>query len=241
MLVPGFNGSGRIWLEGDNEWTRFADREGLVLVGQSLQTTMEEVKAHKGYYYPALWSGKATLEAVEEIGRREHIPTERFLLFGFSAGAHFTHGFALWKAERVLAFVAYSAAWWEKPTAAARGVPGLIMCGEDDERLEASRTFLQEALQFKLPWMWRSYAGLGHEVRPQPLRMAQAFLGYYAKASPIQVNATAGIPRAAYFGDIQQYEFFAADSEEAKRIPEELRIPIPSREVAESWKEEKPR
>ena len=241
VLVPGFNGSGRAWLEGDNDWTRFADREGLLLVGPSFQTTMEEVHAHKGYYYPALWSGKATLEAVEEIGRREHVPTERFMLFGFSAGAHFAHGFALWKPERVLAFVAYSAAWWEKPTAAARTVPGLILCGESDVRLEPSRTFFQDALQLKLPWMWRSYSGLGHEVQPQVVRMAQSFLGYHARTSPVQGNTTTGTPKPACYGDIQRYEFFAADSEGAKRIPDELRIPIPSREVAEVWKEEKPR
>jgi len=240
VLIPGFNGVGRTWLEGDNEWTQFADLEGILLIGPSFNTTMEEVRAHRGYYYPALWSGEATLRAVEEIGRRERVPVDKFMIFGFSAGAHFAHGFALWKPERVSAFVAYSAGWWDKPTLAAKAVPGLIMCGEGDERYEATRAFMAQAADLKLPWMWRSYAGVGHEIRPPVIRMAQSFLKFYASQAPPPGGAGGAMTPPAFIGDIQRYVYFAADSEEARNIPADQRVPLPSREVAEAWKTETP-
>jgi pimeloyl-ACP methyl ester carboxylesterase len=231
VLVPGMNGDGKAWLRGENAWTRFADAEGLVLVGPSFCTTPEEVRAEAGYYYPRLWSGEATMAAVEKIGRQERVPVDKLLIFGFSAGAHFAHRFALWKPQRVGAFVAYSAAWWDKPTAAAHGVPGLLLCGEEDPRFGPTRACVEAAQRLGLPWMWRGYREVSHEVRPPVVLMAQVFLRHYARA-----DKTAG--PSPFIGDAQTYAYFAAASEEASRIPEELRVCLPSREIAEIWKEE---
>src|SRR5205823_4914970 len=100
----------------DESWTRFADSHGLVLVGPSFVSSQQDVHAGQGYYYAGLWSGEATLRALDEIAKRETahgtIRTERLFLFGVSAGAHFVHRFTLWRPERVAAFAVYSAAWW---------------------------------------------------------------------------------------------------------------------------------
>ena len=38
-----------------------------------------------------------------------------------------------WKPERVLAWCAYSASWWDEPQVAARNFPpGIVACGEED-------------------------------------------------------------------------------------------------------------
>ena len=44
------------------------------------------------------------------------------------------------------AFVAYSGGWWDAPTDRLKGVPALIMCGEEDERYQATYEFFQKGL-----------------------------------------------------------------------------------------------
>ncbi len=223
-------------------WSEFADREGLVLVAPTFKTTKDEAHSCKGYYYPAQWSGEVVLEAVRRIAdaKKENaveIETEKILIFGFSAGAHFAHRFALWKPDRVRAFAAYSAAWWDGPTVAARNVPGLIMCGEADGRYEASREFMAKGQALGLPWIWRGYRHTGHEMTPEVLRVAQAFLAHYAHppaTQPSTLNA-----RAPLIGDIQSYRFYPADSAEAALIPGEARVELPSPAVAKAWSEER--
>lgn len=238
-LIPGYNGDGRAMI--DKAWSEFADREGLVLVAPTFKTTKEEVHSGKGYYYPAQWSGEVVLEAVRRIAETEKkkgidIETDKILIFGFSAGAHFAHRFALWKPGRVRAFAAYSAAWWGEPTAEARRLPGLIMCGEADPRHEASREFMAKAQALGLPWIWRGYRHTGHEMTPDVIRMAQAFLAHYAHPPDSQPSTFNAQP--PLIGDTQSYRFYSADSAEAALIPEDARVELPSPAVAKAWSEE---
>lgn len=128
LLIPGYNGSGEALL--DARWKVFAEKHGLVLLAPTFKTTPEELRRGRGYYYPEQGSG-AEVERMLAQGKQESgVQTDKILIFGFSAGAHFAHRFAMWKPERVKAFVAYSAAWWSEPTETLRGVPALIICGE---------------------------------------------------------------------------------------------------------------
>lgn len=228
MLVPGSNGDGRGMLEATGSWTRFADEMHLVLVGPTFKTTLEEVHSRQGYYYPELWSGEATLKALEQIRAQTGARGDKVLIFGFSAGAHFAHRFALWKPDKVAAFVAYSAGWWDAPTAALRNTPGLIMCGEADERYQPTYAFFFQGRQLGLPLIWRSYTGVGHELKPQVVAMAQAFLGFYAQEQKPQ----------NFVGDVQSYRFYEAGSADAQRVPPEARVILPSRRIAEAWAKE---
>ena len=230
LLVPGFNGDGRMFLQ-EPIWTHFADQEDLILVSPSFHTTLEEIQANEGYYNPKLWSGDATLSALDKIAAKTGAKTDRILIFGFSAGAHFTNGFVLWKPERVKAFVCYSAAWWQAPTAALHDLPGLVMCGEDDERYNASLAFMRQGQELGLPWIWRSYKGTEHVMTPKIAKMAQAFLAHYAR--DVKPFRTGGI-----IGNMQTYEYFDEKSPEAGKIPKDLRITLPSKTVAEVWKQE---
>jgi pimeloyl-ACP methyl ester carboxylesterase len=229
VVVPGFNGDGRDWLRDGGGWAEFAEQEKLVLVAPTFKTNEEEIHARHGYYYPEEWSGKATLETLDRIHRETGVDVRKVLLFGYSAGAHFTHRFANWRPDRVRAFVAYSAGWWDAPSPALRGVPALVMCGEDDPRFGATREFMRKAQALHLPWLWRSYAGTDHEITPAVRRMAEAFLGACQRGGEAKALA----------GDLQTYEVFPQGGDEAEAIPEELRVALPSRGVAEIWKQEK--
>ena len=230
VLVPGFNGDGAGML--DARWKAFAEKNGLVLLAPTFHADGNECNQGKGYYYPEQGSGEAMEQALREVTRRSGVATDKILLFGFSAGAHFGHRFALWHPQRVRAFVAYSAAWWSEPTVRLKTVPALIMCGETDERYPASFAFFRQGQKLGCPWVWRSFGHTGHELTPAVRNMAEVFLAHYA-ALPAQRPSTPGEVR---YGDIQTFK--AVGRAEKKSIPEELRIELPSPAVAEVWRKE---
>jgi poly(3-hydroxybutyrate) depolymerase len=227
LLIPGYNGDGRDMLN-DTGWARFADKEHLILVAPTFKTTPQELDKRQGYYYPELWSGKATTTALQQIQSRVDADTSKILLFGFSAGAHFVHRFANWNPERIRAFVACSAGWWDSPLPRLRTVPALIMCGERDLRFGPTHEFMQKGQSLRLPWIWRGYAQVDHQITPPVQRMAEAFLAHYARNQPAEPWA----------GDLQTYEVFPTGSAEAEAIPPELRVLLPSKEMAEVWRQE---
>jgi pimeloyl-ACP methyl ester carboxylesterase len=201
-----------------------ADREGVILLAPTFQATKSEIENRKGYYYPAEWSGGVLLRALDELRRRTGCETDTVFLCGHSAGAHFAHRFAIWRPDRVAAFAAYSAAWWDEPTAEMKQVPALIMCGEADLRYETTLEFLQRGLAQDSPWVWRGYAATGHEMTPAVQRMAAVFLEHYLR----------GERDEPFVGDLQTYDVLPwAEREE---IPEVARVRLPSRKVAETWR-----
>lgn len=231
LLIPGYNGSGEKML--DDRWKHFADEHSLVLLAPTFTSTNspQELRT-KGYYYPEQGSGTVIEEALSEVHRRTGATVDKILIFGFSAGAHLAHRFALWKPDRVEAFVAYSAGWWSDPTPALRGVPALIMCGESDERYEPTRAFMERGMALHLPWIWRSYKETGHQLTPAVRSMAEAFLAEEAD----RLKAGSGLPSPKLYGDIQSYQVVSASDRET--IPEAVRILLPSESVANVWKME---
>lgn len=227
FLVPGVNGDGTTFLN-ETVWTQFADRHNLLLIGPSFLSNQEEIQSRKGYYHPELWSGQATLDAVTQIELQAGIKIEKLYIFGFSGGAHFTHRFANWQPDKVAAFVAYSAGWWDAPVPGLRQVPALIMCGEKDDRYEATLAYFYAGLAMEAPWLWRSYKDVGHELTPQVIQMAQAFLAHWVSEEKTE----------NLVGDYQSYQVYTTWSQEAGRVPKDTRVFLPSGTVAKVWKQE---
>ena len=148
VLVPGYNGCGERMF--DTRWKVFAEKNGFVLLAPTFKAEGME-NNHGKDYYPEQGSGKILEDGIAEAGRRYGVQTEKVLFFGFSAGAHVSHRFALWKPDRVEAYVAVSAAWWSEPTEKMRDVPALIMCGEDDPEVRAQPRIFQERPGAGLP------------------------------------------------------------------------------------------
>jgi len=222
LLVPGYNGSGEAML--DARWKAFAEKHKVLLVAPTFFSPPDEIQARRGYYYPELGSGEEVERLLAKVTADTGVNTDQISIFGFSAGAHFAHRFALWKPERVTAFVAYSAAWWSEPTEALKSVPALILCGEaDDPRYEPTLAFFQQGQQLGLPWVWRSYRGLGHTLTADVRNLAEAFLE--AQWSPDTGEAI--------FGDVQTYEVVEDGQED--RIDPALRVRLPTRAFAEVW------
>ncbi len=226
VLIPGYNGQGEELL--DTRWKAFALANRLVLLAPTFHAAGQENNEGKGYYYPEQGSGLVMENALAELTRRTGVSTEQVMFFGFSAGAHFVHRFALWRPQRVKAFVAYSAGWWSEPTEELKSVPALIMCGEADERYAATFEFFKKGQRIGCPWVWRSYKGSAHQLTPAVRDMAEAYLAHYA-----------GNPKASddkWFGDIQTFK--ASGAEGRATIADEVRIELPSKVVAEVWEKE---
>jgi len=237
VLVPGYNGKGEQML--DVRWKTFAANHCLVLLAPTFHAEGNENNNGKGYYYPEQGSGEVMEKALAEVQRRTGVKTEKVLFFGFSAGAHYVHRFALWKPQRVKAFVAYSAGWWSEPGPGLKSVPALIMCGETDERYQPTLEFFRMGRKLGCPWIWRSYENTGHNLTPAVRDMAEAFLEYYSgreAGGAAGVGKSMPVPRERWYGDLQT---FKSVGEAGKgTIPEEFRIELPSKKVAEVWEKE---
>jgi len=136
----------------------------------------------RGYYYPEQGSGQLLLDEID----REFDANTPLLLYGFSGGAHFASGFAEWKPERVMGWCAYSAGWWGKQSSPNVSPPGLIVCGNEDERYGASLIYFKQGRALGKPWLWLSVGQDSHSISPQAENFAREYF-----ASIIATNGSA--------------------------------------------------
>jgi hypothetical protein len=128
------------------------------LVGISFASPYEANRDGTGYFYAAKTSGSLLLDGVRRIYGRE-LP---LLLYGFSGGAHFTSRMERWKPERVMAWCAYSACWWDDPVKSPAAAPGIVACGDEDSGYGASLIYFKQGRALGKPWIWISLGGVGH-------------------------------------------------------------------------------
>jgi hypothetical protein len=65
--------------------------------------------------------------------------------------------------ERVAAWCAYSAGWWDEPRATALHRPfGIVACGKSDGRLGASLFYFKAGRAAGRPWLWVGVPGSAH-------------------------------------------------------------------------------
>jgi hypothetical protein len=184
VLCPGCNGNGKEWIQ-NPVWQQFARDHNLDLVGISFASDVSLLTSGRGYYYARLGSGQLLLDGIWHAFH-EKLP---IILYGFSGGAHFTAGFVEWKPERVATWCAYSAEWWDKPVSNDSCPPGLVACGENDERLGASLMYFKEGRALGKPWLWIIAPQTGHSIYAP----AEDFIrDYFAAVLDTNNSATAG-------------------------------------------------
>ena len=161
VLCPGYNGNGESLVR-QPAWQEFAHQHKLGLVGLSFASDVALLTHGRGYYYASQGSGNLLLAGVRQIYGKD-LP---LLLYGFSGGAHFTSRFVEWKPTRVIAWCAYSAGWWDMPQKAEKNPPGIVACGDRDERYGASLMYFKQGRALGKPWLWVSVPKTGHSVSP---------------------------------------------------------------------------
>ena len=129
--------------------------------------------------------------------------------------------------QRVTAWCADSAAWWDLPVGSAAQPPGIVACGDKDERYGASLSYFKQGRAAGKPWLWISLANLGHASS----RNLDDFVrSYFATVLNGTKNQQTGI--APEFVDIDRKTVVAAS--EAQAIPS-LTGWLPSKKLFHPW------
>ncbi len=219
ILCPGHNGNGE-GMADDREWSGFARKQNLNLVGLSFASNDDAPK--RAYFLAETGSGEILLAGLKKAFGSRRVP---LLFYGFSRGAQFTYTFARWKPELVIAWCAYSATAWENPKADMRAARGIIACGDEDEPNYslAVDQFLR-GRSLAEPWTWVSLAQWGHT----PSASLEAFARTYFAA--VLRNPT----RKGLWLDVDnKMPITAADFE---RYPT-LAAWLPDDDTAKAWKD----
>lgn len=171
--------------------------------------------------------------------------TNRTLLFwGMSAGGQFNYEFALWRPERVLAFVVNKGGIYYSAQAseAAQQVPGFFFIGGDD--LEYRNDIIAGifAINRRAGALWALAVepGIGHAVAGSkataalffdeviPLRLPDTASGMGGEASLRSLDRDTGFIGDPKSGDIQ-----SAGDAPRTRYPTSW---VPTRALAEAWR-----
>lgn len=187
------------------------------------------------YWQPEPWSGRALLEAVEQVRQRFNLPERRMLYYGYSAGGQCATLFYHWRPELVEAWSVHACGVWQQPDASMSPSTdrarlsdtgknnckkhetafALITCGEDDQpRFISSQHYVRNARENGAQIIFRGYAG-GHALQRDALKLARAFFASVLDGGAIR-----------YIGDDQTRKYYPAGSKEAKRIEIEYRNPF---------------
>lgn len=207
VLAPECNGNGEK-LAAASDWQSFAAANNLDIVGISFASAIDDLHNGKGYYYPENGSGQILLDGIKKAFG-DDLP---ILIYGFSGGAHFTSRFVEWKPDRVIAWCAYSAAWWDMPKQSEVTPPGIVACGMVDERLGASLTYFKQGRAIGRPWLWIGVAGNGHS----PNKDVESFIREYFSAV-LEARKRATPAMAGTWVDIDKLQ--VTDAKTAQQFP----------------------
>jgi hypothetical protein len=170
VLVPGSNGEGRTMVD-DPFWQAFAVKHRLALVGCHLTDLKHDQSFIEEYVNVSKGSGQAFLESLADLAAKAghpEIATAPMLLWGMSAGGEFDYEFAVWKPERVIAFVVNKGNiyYTALAPAATRQIPALFFTGEKDLdfRIDTVNGIFAVNRRGGALWALTEEPGIGHEV-----------------------------------------------------------------------------
>ncbi len=238
VLVPGLSGDGRGQTT-DVAWQALAQKYRLALVGCFLQG---------GSYYEAQrGTGDALLDALKQFGEQsKHPELERapLLLWGESAGGQFDYDFALWKPERVMAFVVNKGGYYtrDEPDSRMRAVPGLFFLGQKDSdlRIQAITAIWTNGRREGALWALTPQQNSGHEFSKTPA-LGRIFFEAVLKARLPDDNGSSDEAPAmkpmeedkGWLGDLTTHEVHDASTDAQ---PDRKASWLPDASSAQAWK-----
>ena len=109
----------------------FARRNNLGVIALNYSSSAEDLlENRKGYFYPEQGSGQALLDEIKRLYGKD-LP---IIIYGFSGGAQFVSRFVDWCPDRIIAWCAYSAQFWDYPKSGSKVTQarGIVACGDQD-------------------------------------------------------------------------------------------------------------
>ena len=231
VLFGGRNTNGKADASGRMGWGEWCDKNGIFLVAPGLK--------NDNYWEPKEWSGRALRNALQKLKSKYNICTDKVFYYGYSAGSQASNLFAAWHTDFCRAWVSHACGVFHEPTVKMKDIPGLVTCGDADQaRYIISRNFVEQSRKKGINIIWKSFPNHSHDVPPDSLKLARAFLSYYHDL--YQEDLVKDVRhkyerKVAYIGDDQEGVYYPKDSVEAKNILLEDRVEFPDKSIAEAW------
>lgn len=249
VLCPIYNGSGLKLIKNCVHWHQIADeRQWFILTCEFRQDGKDARDRERSYYYPEGFSGKALLNALNQIEAKYPVDTNRLFLQGFSGGAHFVHRFAMWAPERVTAVIANTCSWFDKPDERSKRVAWLITVGESDPTYDQTLQVVDQLRRQGCAPLFRSYVGMLHETNGEVEKMLNTtFLKFYddrtrndlgkkrTGLTPEKELLSMSADEMPFIGDSQVWTYTDNTPETREITPEDTAIFLPSKELADIW------
>lgn len=233
VIFGGRNNTGKEEAGGRLGWGKWADKNGIFLVSPGFK--------NDEYWQPEKWSGRALFTALGLIKKKYRICDAKLLYYGYSGGAQCSNLFPAWRPGSARAWVSHAGGVFHEPSSKMRDVPGLVTCGDADlQRYIISRRFVEESRLKGVNIIWKSYPNHPHDVPPDSLNLARAFLEYYHNlySDDLETSGRSGRVRdgeVLYVGDDQDQVVYKADTPEAENILPEDRVYFTSEQIARAW------
>jgi hypothetical protein len=180
------------------------------------------------------------------------IPDRDFLLWGICGSAQWAHRLALRKPHRFLAAYVHMPSSFDRPTPGAANMFWLLTVGELDGGYERGTRFFQDCRSMGYPMIFKGIMGLGHAGSPIADGLGLALFDYALSMKGRKVafeewqrdslkfptgvapdDWRRGFADPEYYGDLLNQTMVPA--KDRVRIPEEFRVPLPTRGLAEAW------
>ena len=246
VLVPGSNGDGRGQV-GDARWRELAGKHDLALLGVRMTDKPHEQMFIEAYVDVSKGSGDALLQALDMFAAQSghvELATAPLLFWGMSAGGQFNYEFALWKPERVLAFIVNKGGIYYSAQAskAAQEVPGMFFIGETDlgYRNDIIAGIFAINRRSGALWALAVEPGVSHAVAGSKEMAAQFFdavipLRLPAATEPDLAPKLRALDRdAGFIGDPKTRELHPAAEAPPTTYPTSW---LPTEALAKAWRE----
>jgi predicted esterase len=250
FMCPPINHDGFLTVtgrDGNKELFDVADQRKWFIITATFKQYHGEVQDRDtSYYYPEKFSGKAVMDALDEIAQKYPLDVSHLFVTGMSGGAQFTHRFALWAPTRVVAAAINSCRWFDDPSPTCNQVAWLLTIGESDDGVENMLSFDAKLQDAGAAPIFRSYLGMVHDEDKRVTHLDAEFLKFYddrthdqlGKASDPTLNSPTLAMQSKdmpFVGDNQTWEYVPNTDANRGLIAEDLRVYLPSKELADVW------
>lgn len=226
VLAPGMNTDGAFFLK-ESPWMDFARRNNLGVIALNYSSSAEDLlENRKGYFYPEQGSGQALLDEIKRLYGKD-LP---IIIYGFSGGAQFVSRFVDWCPDRIIAWCAYSAQFWDYPKSGSKVTQarGIVACGDQDGmRWQPSFAFYYQGRKNNRPWIWVNISNTGHNRSAKFEKFVRQFFD-----EELAIWRGDKKPGEDVYSDISNSDNELLLLSEQQ----ELQCPFRSKELLESWK-----
>lgn len=241
VLVPGSNGDGRNMAQ-DTVWQAYASKNKLAIVACRFTDKKHDQGYIEDYVNVSHGSGQALLDAINHFAARSghgEIASIPLLLWGMSAGGQFDYEMAVWKPQRVAAFIVnkggiYYTALTPRET---RAIPAMLFIGGKDleQRIHTITGLFALNRRGGALWALAEEPGVGHVVgksRDVSMLFFEDVLA--ARLSPDGTLKSLGEANGLV-GDFKTHDFGPPPT--GKGVPNYPSVWLVTERVAKAWKD----